>query len=403
MADLTYTTGTVSVAALGTVVTGASLFFSNLRQYDFISIDKLPVVPILSVTDDLHLVIPEWQGGAKTAVPYVAYKTSPLRFVGADSAVEMSKTFTYLNDKGVFYAVVGIAPDPSIGNDGDYALKTNTGAWKLWLRVAGTWIIQSQPVGVTYRGVWNSGTAYVANDRVSYSGVSYISNAATTNHRPDLYPADWDVSGMQGDVGPAPIISGTSTSLVTVGTGTKVFTTQSSIAWVVGQRLRVSNPESSISMSGTVASYSGTALSLTVDVALGTGSSNNWTISPSGERGLQGQQGNQGNQGVVGPIGPIGLTGPTGPQGNQGIQGPQGDGLNYGASGTFAGRATYDGQAKGFSYLQTDVAPFLLWIKASNTTADWAGPTPIGGSAPVGDLGHITDTLTLTFDYGHIA
>lgn len=403
MTDLTYSTGTVSVAANGTVVTGASLFFSNLRQYDFISIDKLPVVPIISITDDTHLVIPEWQGGTKTSVNYVAYKMSPLRFVGADSAVEMSKTFTYLNDKGVFYAVVDTVPDPSIGNDGDYALKTNAAGWKLWLRVAGVWVEQAAPAGVNYRGAWSSATAYSVNDRVSYNGTTYISNTSNTNKPPNLNPTDWDASGLQGATGPAPIISGASTSLVTVGTGSKSFTTQAGIAWSVGQRVRASNPDSSLVVAGAITSYSSTSLTINADTASGIGSSTNWTISVTGEIGPIGQQGIQGNQGIQGVIGPTGAIGPTGPQGIQGIQGIQGQGINYGASGTLAQRSTYDGQPLGFSFLETDVSPFLIWVKASNTTANWAGPTPIGGTAPVGDMGHITDSITQTFDYGHIA
>jgi hypothetical protein len=403
MTDLTYTTGTVSVAANGTVVTGSGTFFSNLRQYDFISINKLAIVPVTTVTDDAHLVIPVWQGGAQTAVNYVAYKMSPLRFVGSDSAVEMSKTFTYLNDKGVFYAVVGATPDPSIGNDGDYALKTNGGGWQLWLRVAGAWVSQGAPAGVNYRGAWSSGVTYVPNDRVSYNGTTYISNTTNTNKPPNANPSDWDASGLQGATGPAPTIAGASTSLVTVGTGAKTFTVAAGIAWSVGQRVRVSNPDSSLVVAGPISSYSGTSLIIAADVAVGVGSSNNWTISITGEIGPIGQQGIQGNQGIQGVQGVKGDQGIQGIQGTQGIQGNTGQGLTYSASGTLAQRATYDNQTTGYGFLETDVAPFLLWVKASNTTADWAGPTPIGGSAPTGDMGHITDSIIQTFDYGHVA
>jgi hypothetical protein len=374
MTDLTYTTGTVSVAANGTVVTGSGTFFSNLRQYDFISINKLPIVPVITVTDDTHLVIPIWQGGAQAAVNYVAYKMSPLRFVGSDSAVEMSKTFTYLNDKGVFYAVETTVPDPSIGNDGDYALKTNTGAWKLWLRVAGTWAQQSQPVGVTYRGIWSSVTAYVANDRVSFNGTSYISNAATTNHQPDLYPADWDISGIKGDTGPAPTMSGTSATLMTAGLGSKSFTTQAGIAFAAGQLLRAVNADRSLIMIGAIVSYSGVALVVSMESYTGTGSSNNWTLSLTGSTGQQGIQGPQGNPSTVpGPTGPAGTASLV--PGPQGIQGNDGQGITPDQTGTIAGRTTYDNQPKNFKYLVTDTSPFQLFIKASNTTADWAGPT----------------------------
>ncbi|MES2030828.1 MAG: collagen-like protein [Pseudomonadota bacterium] len=399
MTDLTYTTGAVSVAANGTVVTGSGTFFSNLRQYDFISINKLPIVPVITVTDDTHLVIPIWQGGAQTSVSYVAYKMSPLRFVGSDSAVEMSKTFTYLNDKGVFYAVTGAVPDPSIGNDGDYALKTNTGAWMLWLRVSGAWVAQATPVGTTYKGVWNSATTYSANDVTSRLGSSYVSKTTNTNKAPESNSSDWDVLAAQGSVGPAPTISGTSASTVSVAAGSQSFTTQAGIAFVIGQRVVVSNPDASLVMAGPISSYSGTTLQIVADYATGTGSSNNWTISITGAKGQKGDKGDQGNASTVpGPQGPTGAASTV--PGPQGIQGVTGQGIAYSDSGTLAQRGAHDNEIKNYAFLQTDTAPFRLWIKASNGSADWAGPTYIGGAAAVGDLGSVTDSILQTFDYG---
>jgi hypothetical protein len=91
---------------------------------------------------------------------------------------------------------------------------------------------------------------------------------------------------------------------------------------------------------------------------------------------------------------------PAGAQGAQGIQGIQGVGIQPDATGTLAQRSTYDGQTQGFKFLETDVSPFRLWVKASNTSADWAGPNYIGGSAAVGDLGSVADSILQTFDYG---
>jgi hypothetical protein len=400
--DLTYTTGTVSVAALGTVITGTSTLFSNLREYDFISINHLPVVPIFGVTDDTHLALKDpWQGGVQTGVTYVAYKISPERFVGADSAIELSKIATYLNNAGVFYNVVGAAPDPSIGNDGDYALKVNAGSWQLWLRVAGAWVLQGTPVGLNYKGTWSSVTAYVVNDRVSRGGTTYVAKASNTNQDPalDVTFTFWDGAGIQGSIGPAPTISGTSASTVTAALGAVAFTTQAGIAWSVGQRLIASNPDASLVMVGPIASYAGTALVITVDAKTGTGSSNNWTISITRGIGLQGQQGIQGNPSTVpGPQGSAGAASTV--PGPQGIQGAWGQGLAYSAAGTFAQRATSDNQPQGFGFLETDVSPFRLWVKASNTTADWAGPTFIGGAGAVGDLGSVVDSVIQIFDYG---
>lgn len=111
----------------------------------------------------------------------------------------------------------------------------------------------------------------------------------------------------------------------------------------------------------------------------------------TGDTGAQGIQGIQGEQGVQGI------------QGIQGVKGDTGSGIQPDASGTFGGRDTYDGEAKDFVYLQTDVSPFRLWIKASASSGDWAGPTYIGGAAAIADLGSVTDSVLETFDYGEVA
>ncbi len=214
--------------------------------------------------------------------------------------------------------------------------------------------------------------------------------------------SDWDTSGIKGDTGPAPTMSGTSTTLVTVGTGNKSFTTQSGIAFSAGQLLRVVNPDRSLIMTGAVVSYSGTALVIAVDTILGSGSSNNWSISITAERGLQGIPGPQGNASTI--PGPKGDTGPASTvPGPQGIQGETGSGIEFNASGTLADRGLHDNEVKGYAFLETDTSPFQLFIKASNTTADWAGPTYIGGQAAVGDMGLITDSVADMYDYGSIA
>ncbi len=76
---------------------------------------------------------------------------------------------------------------------------------------------------------------------------------------------------------------GTSTTTLTVGTGSKSFTiVESSRAWAAGMRLEavsISNPNEL--MQGTVTSYSGTSLVLSVTTTVGAGgSANDWVIYP---------------------------------------------------------------------------------------------------------------------------
>src|ERR1700722_12608305 len=124
MAFPSYSTGTVSVAANGTVVTGVSTIWSgvNARPGDLLQIGDFQTI-VSDVTDVTHLVIPPWGGGAQSAVAYVIWQTSPLRFVGGQAMADVSSLIAVLNGMGTIYAVTGDAPDPSIGEDGQYALK----------------------------------------------------------------------------------------------------------------------------------------------------------------------------------------------------------------------------------------------------------------------------------------
>jgi hypothetical protein len=56
--------------------------------------------------------------------------------------------------------------------------------------------------GIDWRGVWNSATAYLADDGVSYLGSAYIANAANTNKTPGVDP-EWDLWVAKGETGPA--------------------------------------------------------------------------------------------------------------------------------------------------------------------------------------------------------
>jgi hypothetical protein len=447
----TYSTGTVSVSANGTVVTGVGSIWSgvNVRSGDLLQIGDFQTI-ISDVTGVTGLTIPPWGGGAQSAVAYTIWQTSPLRFVGGQAMADVSALIAVLNGMGTIYAVSGDTPDPSIGEDGQFALKTNTGAWQLWLKVGGVWELQGQPVGTVYVGEWNSSTAYVVNDRVSQNGSSYTAKQPNTNQSPvlDTSFTFWDGAGIKGDkgtsitagtgvptggnsgdlyfrsstfdiyqnasgtwsivanvkgpVGATPLLAGTSTTSVTVGTGSKSFTTQTGIAWATGQRLRAVNTAGDRVLDGPVTSYNATtgALVLNVDFFQGVGADSTWTIIISGEQGVQGPAG------IAGATGLRGLPGSTGPAstvpGPQGVKGDVGAGLAPSATGTLAQRTAFDGQAQGYEYLQTDVSPFRLFVKASNTTGDWAGPTFIGGNFPVGDMGHITDSVVQIFDFGHI-
>lgn len=496
-----YATGTVSITGGATALVGSGSLWSPviLKGDLFVAAGLIGIID--TVTDDTHIVLKTgWAGSTLSGASYAIMRVSAQRYEPALTQEQVRALVAVLQQTSIIYAVTGSTPDPGLGEDGQYALKTNNGAWQQWLKVSGSWVLQSTPLGLTNQGDWNSSTTYHVNDYVGSGGVVYVSRTTNTNKTPASNTSDWYVLGAKGDTGPAPTLVGTSTSSVAVGTGNKTFTTQAGLAlsvgqrvqaynadrsrvlsgpiysysstaliiavddtigsgtdtsWIIaiggekgvqgtqgiqgdtgptgpapilagtssstvsvatgsksfttqsglgfsaGMRLRITNSDLSKTMIGLVTAYSGTSLTINVDDAYGSGSASSWTIAIVGEKGIQGAQGPIGNTGSKGDKGDKGDTGPTGPASTiSGPAGPQGVGLNFDASGTLAQRDTYDGQTTGFRFMQTDVAPFRLYIKASNTTADWAGPTYIGGSAAVGDLGSVADSILQTYDYG---
>ncbi|HEY2243446.1 MAG TPA: hypothetical protein VGH47_04380 [Xanthobacteraceae bacterium] len=119
--------------------------------------------------------------------------------------------------------------------------------------------------------------------------------------------------GPQGETGPAgPAYGGTSTTALTIATGSQVFSTQAAMAYVPGQRLRAMSAASPTTnfMEGFITAYTGNNLTINVDAIGGSGSHGDWSFGPAGQQGAVGPIGPTGSTGSVGPAGPIGLTGP---------------------------------------------------------------------------------------------
>jgi hypothetical protein len=96
----------------------------------------------------------------------------------------------------------------------------------------------------------------------------------------------------------------TSTTELTIGTGSKTLTTQDGKPYANGTRLRIasdSNPSNY--MEGIVTSYSGTSLTINVDNTGGSGTYSDWNINLSGDKGDQGDKGDKGDKGDQGDKG----------------------------------------------------------------------------------------------------
>lgn len=58
------------------------------------------------------------------------------------------------------------------------------------------------------------------------------------------------------------------------------------------------------------------------------------------------------------------------------------------ATGTLTERAEFNGSPQGFTFWRTDVTPFEIYVKASDASGDWAGPTSVQGPpGPQGEVG----------------
>lgn len=115
----------------------------------------------------------------------------------------------------VIYSVTSI-PDNSTGLDGDWAFDTTSTSY-VWYKSAGVWALVNSnkgatgdpgpdgpagPAGLTWKGTYDAGTIYSANDGVAYLGTSYIYVNVTpgSGHTPadDAY---WDILALKGTDG----------------------------------------------------------------------------------------------------------------------------------------------------------------------------------------------------------
>lgn len=195
-----YNTGTASVSAGGTTVTGAGVIWTggNAREGDEFVIGGVRAL-ILEVVSATELTITPWQGGNESGAAYTIYQTSSRRFDDVQIADDLQKQVAALNTDGFYHFVKSseAAPDPSLGDEGQYAFQATTG--KLWLKEGGVWVYVGVFKGVSPKGPWDSGANYAANDIVSSGGSSYLALAANTNDPPPS--ANWMLIAAKGEPG----------------------------------------------------------------------------------------------------------------------------------------------------------------------------------------------------------
>jgi len=177
--------------------------------------------------------------------------------------------------------------------------------------------------------VTQSGLAYVAGQRIriANSPTKYMEGIVAGYFGTSLTitvdrivgsgsASSWTI-GVAGDVGATGKgYGGTSTTSMTLfSPQLAILTTESGLAYVAGQRVRIAHNAATNYMEGTVASYSGTTMQVNIDRVVGSGTYTSWTIGVAGEVGATGATGATGAPGLPG------ATGATGPQGPAGADG----------------------------------------------------------------------------------
>ncbi|MHC2250803.1 hypothetical protein ACVILK_000495 [Bradyrhizobium embrapense] len=344
-----YRTGTVSVDAGGTVVTGSGTIWSgvNARPGDILQIGNFQTI-ITDVTDVTHLVIPPWGGGAQANVAYAIWQWFPQRVAGAQSMADVSALVAALNTTG-FFVFVGpalTAPDRSLGEDNQYALQPTTG--KMWLKSGGDWTFLGIYRGLGVPAPYDNVKTYNLMDVATLGGSSYVwFNAAPGSGHAPPDPAYWQVLASKGDTGatgpvpwlqtatwasgqnyvagpPANVVvhpgnkniyqcliphiagtfatdvaagkwrligqnaaEGTSATSVTIGAGSTGFTTQTDLSYQNGVRLRASSNANVGNWQEGVCTYdpSSGALLMYRDKFAGAGTFNDWNFSRVGQPG----------------------------------------------------------------------------------------------------------------------
>jgi hypothetical protein len=192
----TYNTGTVSVTNGSPTIPGSGVLWVDVIEGDWIAIGT-SVAVIDSVSEDFGTITlkDNWAGSTAAGTAYRILKMSWLRYDPSLTQATLRTFIANIQNAGLFLFVEGSTPDPSMGEDGQYALKTNSpGApWILWLKVEGAWVLQGSPAGTNWRGVWNGATAYVIGDSISRAGSIYIAIQPSTNAAPEANPLYWDV------------------------------------------------------------------------------------------------------------------------------------------------------------------------------------------------------------------
>jgi hypothetical protein len=179
------------------------------------------------------------------------------------------------------------------------------------------------PIGLNWRGPWNSVSNYAPNDGVEDAGSSFIAIASNTNETPGSGPS-WQLLAKQGAAGPTGPTGPTGLTGATGPTGATGFTGATGSTGATGAT-GLTGSTGATGIAGSTGATGATGLTgATGDTGL---------TGPTGLTGATGATGLTGATGATGFTGPTGATGFTGATGNTGATGATGLTGSTGATG----------------------------------------------------------------------
>jgi hypothetical protein len=397
----TYDTGTISVSADGVVVTGAGTLWTSIaEQGDWLWANgHIAIIESIELDTELTLYDP-WTGGDLTDAGYRIIKLSWLRYDPALTQAKLRAVIAALEAPTVIFFVEGEEPDPGLGVDNQYALKSNVGAWKLWYKKLGTWVLQGTPIGIQWLGAWNAGIEYTANTAVARLGSSFVSKTNNINKPPESNPIDWDLStargtdgldgvdGADGNCGGISlryVFDGTSHDDSDPGNGKlRLSHAVQSTATVIRTALLDAGGVNATALldqldASTSAVKAQVRLMKEFDPTRFIDFSLTACSAAVGYRNLSvaAIAASAASPFANGDVIILSVA----RVGDKGDQGLQGQGIDPDATGSLAVLAAHDDELRGFVFLRTDSTPLELYIKASDASGDWTAASPLGNAS----------------------
>jgi hypothetical protein len=317
---------TASVTNGATAVTGTlSALLANARPGDiFVNLATWQQGEVASVESNTGLTLGDaWAGSTVMEGNCAIIRSGPAWGQVADLAVQFAALIDSQTD---IFSGTG-APSDELGADGSAYFQLTPPTF--YLKAAGTWgtgisLVGPQgPAGPSFAATSSSivtigtgakafdigtGKAYSAGMRAratatsdptkwaegvvsSYTGGILTINVDLIGGSGEFNSWAINTAGERGAIGlTGPSYAATSTSSLAIGTGSKAFTTQAGLAYGVGSRARAaSNADPTKWMEGPVTGYSGTTLTIGVDLTSGHADTlADWSISLAGQRGITG-------------------------------------------------------------------------------------------------------------------